>query len=64
MSDLSGDPENDYLSEHVNITGSSGSTEFSDSNDCIGALAGQAGRTLDIFNIPTSRGESMLTGHA
>lgn len=68
MSDLSGDSENDYLSEHVDITGSSRSIDSSDSSDFTGAPAGQDRRTMDnlsdISNIPTSRGESTLTEHA
>lgn len=68
MSDLSGDSENDYLSEHVDITGSSGSIDSSDFSDLTGAPAGQAGRTMDnlsdISNIPISIGEFTLTKHA
>ena len=67
MKDLSSDFENDYLSEDVDITGSSGSNDSSDSSDHIGSAAGRAKRTpenlSDISDIPTPIGEFMLSGH-
>lgn len=67
-SDLSGDSENDYLFKEVDIIGSSGSTNSSDSSDRTVDRAEQAVRTLDnlsgISNIPTSKSETVLNGHA
>lgn len=67
MSDMSGDSENAYFSEEVDIIGSLGSTDSSDSSDDVTDLVEQAGKTLDnlssISDIPTPRRKAMLTGY-
>ena len=68
MSGLSGDFENDNLSEDVDITSSSRSTNSSDSNDRTMALAEQAARTSDylsdVSDILIPRRLIAPTGHA
>lgn len=67
MSNMSGDSENAYLSEEVDITGSSGSTDFSNSSNDAADLVEQAGKTLDnlsgISDILIPRKKAMLTGY-
>ncbi|GMN39152.1 hypothetical protein TIFTF001_008382 [Ficus carica] len=68
MSDLSSDSENDYLSEEVDITCSSESTDSSSSSDRTADSAEQARGNPDnlssISNILTPRSGAALTWHA